>query len=213
MIWKILLTVLLSHPLFAADWPFKPMRIKPFMIKPLHLNYGSTTNANPVLKQQNFLQYPTQNRRKRRINSSYLGQFSVNQYNSNSVNNPYGQHGSKYSAQSINNQYGAYGSKYSNQSPNNPYATNAPKLYDSDGNYRGRLSTNKYDPDSVSNPYGKYGSKYSPDSINNPYGAGSPYRRDSPNNPYGNGMKIYSGNSSDTGYGNHDRNSSIYLEY
>ena len=54
----------------------------------------------------------------------------------------YGQHGSKYSSNSIS-------SKYSNDS-----ATNAPKLYDSDGNYRGKLSTNKYDPDSVSNPYG-----------------------------------------------------------
>ena len=72
----------------------------------------------------------------------------------------------------------------------NPYTTEAPRLYDSQGNYRGRLSTNPYDPDSVSNPYGRYGSPYSSESINNPYGAGSPYRNDSPYNPYGEGMTI-----------------------
>ena len=68
-----------------------------------------------------------------------------------------------------------YGSPYSNSSATNPYTTNAPKIYDKQGNYRGRLSKNPYDPESVSNPYGRYGSPYSSDSINNPYGAGNPY--------------------------------------
>lgn len=99
-------------------------------------------------------------------------------YDPRCINNPYGA-GSPYNPNSINNPYGPYGSPYSNQSANNPYATDAPKLYDSDGNYRGRLSANPYDPDSTSNPYGRYGSPYSPDSINNPYGAGNPYS----NNP------------------------------
>lgn len=67
----------------------------------------------------------------------------------------------------------AQGNPYSNQSPNNPYATDAPRIYDSQGNYRGRLSTNPYEADSTSNPYGRYGSPYSPDSINNPYATGS----------------------------------------
>ena len=72
--------------------------------------------------------------------------------------------------------YSQYGSPYSNKSWTNPDATDAPKLYDGQGNDRGRLSSNPYDPDSTSNPYGgRYGSKYSADSINNPYGAGSPY--------------------------------------
>ena len=113
----------------------------------------------------------------------YLGKLSENPYGQDSTSNDYGQYGSEHSADSINNQYGRYGSQYSNESPNNPNATNPPKLYDSDGNYRGKLSTNRYDPDSTSNPYGRYGSKYSPDSINNEYGAGSPYHADSPNNP------------------------------
>lgn len=99
-------------------------------------------------------------------------------YDPRCINNPYGA-GSPYNPNSINNPYGPYGSPYSNQSANNPYATDAPKLYDSDGNYRGRLSANPYDPDSTSNPYGRYGNPYSPDSINNPYGAGNPYS----NNP------------------------------
>src|SRR5690606_17503892 len=96
-----------------------------------------------------------------------------------------------YNANSVNNPYGTYGSQASSKSATNPYATDAPKLYDSAGNYRGKLSSNPYDADSVSNPYGRYGSKYSADSINNPYGAGNPYSSDSPTNPYGNGLSIY----------------------
>lgn len=95
-------------------------------------------------------------------------------YDPRCIDNPYGA-GNPYNPNSVNNPYGPYGSPYSNQSANNPFATDAPKLYDSDGNYRGRLSTNPYDPDSTSNPYGRYGSPYSPDSINNPYGAGNPF--------------------------------------
>lgn len=95
-------------------------------------------------------------------------------YDQNCLNNPYGA-GSPYKTNGLMNPYSQNGSKYSNKSWNNQYATDAPKIYDRKGNYRGKLSTNKYDADSVSNPYGKYGSKYSADSIKNPYGAGSPY--------------------------------------
>ena len=60
----------------------------------------------------------------------YLGNLNGNQYDPNSVNNPYGQYGSRYSPDSINNPYGQYGSRYSPDSPNNPYA--APSIrYDS----------------------------------------------------------------------------------
>lgn len=121
--------------------------------------------------------------------AKYLGQLSSNPYDINSVSNQYGA-GSRYNTDGINNPYGRYGSRYSNDSINNPYATNAPKLYDSQGNYRGKLSSNPYDPDSISNPYGRYGSKYSVDSINNKYGAGNPYNNDSPFNEYGSGLII-----------------------
>jgi hypothetical protein len=124
--------------------------------------------------------------------SQNIGNLSANPYNQNSTSNPYGA-GSSYNSNSINNQYGRYGSPYSNESVNNPYATNPPKLYDSQGNFRGNLSSNPNDPDTISNPNGRYGNSYSPDSINNPYGAGSQYKSDSPNNPYGNGLIIKGG--------------------
>ena|SRR2546427_11439175 len=95
-------------------------------------------------------------------------------YDPNCLNNPYGA-GSPYKPDGLMNPYSQYGSPYSNKSWTNPYATDTPRLYDSSGNYRGKLSTNPYDPDSVSNPYGRYGNSYSSDSLNNPYGAGNPY--------------------------------------
>lgn len=105
---------------------------------------------------------------------SYRPTSYANQYDPNSLANPYGA-GNPYKADGLMNPYSQYGSKYSNKSWRNPYATDAPKLYDSNGKYLGRFSSNPYDPDSISNPYGRYGSKYSSDSINNPYGAGNPY--------------------------------------
>jgi len=99
---------------------------------------------------------------------------SPNSFDPDSLANPYGA-GSPYKSDGLMNPYSQYGSPYSSKSWRNPYATDTPKLYDSQGNYRGKLSSNPYDPDSTANPYGRYGSPYSPDSINNPYGAGNPY--------------------------------------
>ena len=118
-----------------------------------------------------------------------LGNLTVNPYAPDSLANPYGA-GSQFKADGLNNPYSEYGSQFSNKSPNNPFATDAPKLYDQQGNYRGRLGGNPYGPDSTSNPYGRYGSQFSPDSINNPYGAGNRFAPDSPKNPYGLGWKV-----------------------
>ena len=107
--------------------------------------------------------------------TTYTPGLAGNRYNPNSLANPYGA-GSPYKTDGLMNPYSKYGSRHSNNSWTNPYATNAPKLYDANGKYLGRLSANKYDPESTSNPYGKYGNKYSSDSINNPYGAGNPYK-------------------------------------
>jgi len=90
----------------------------------------------------------------------------------------------------VTNEFCIYGNSFSNQSATNPYATEAPRLYDQQGNYRGKLNTNPYDPDSVSNPYGRYGNPYSADSLNNQFGAGNPYSPSSPTNPYGRGLRI-----------------------
>lgn len=51
--------------------------------------------------------------------------------------------------------------------PSNPYVQ-GPAIYDQNGGYHGRLSSNPYMPDSTANPYGQYGNPYSPDSLNNP---------------------------------------------
>ncbi len=80
-------------------------------------------------------------------------------YDINCLNNPYGG-GNPYKADGLINRYSRYGSPYSNDSWTNPYATNAPKIYDQNGEYHGRLSANPYDPDSVANPYGRYGNPY-----------------------------------------------------
>lgn len=110
----------------------------------------------------------------------YRGQLSANPYKQNSISNPYGQYGNPYSSNSLNNPYGA----------GNPYNNKPVKLYDGNGNYRGKITNNPYDSDSIDNPYGKYGNPYSSDSIRNPYGAGNPYRNDSPTNPYGDGLMM-----------------------
>ncbi|BEQ13136.1 hypothetical protein [Desulfoferula mesophila] len=95
-------------------------------------------------------------------------------YDPDCLNNPFGA-GSPYKPDGLMNPYSEYGSPYSNKSWTNPYATNPPKLYDSKGKYRGRLSVNPNLPDSTSNPYGRYGNPYSSESINNPYGPGNPF--------------------------------------
>ncbi len=118
-----------------------------------------------------------------------LGNLSANPFDYESSSNPFGK-GSPFAPNSINNTFGPYGSPFSNKSATNPFATDAPTLYDQQGNYRGKLSANPYDPDSTSNQFGRYGSPFSPDSVNNQFGAGSPFRPDSPNNPYGKGWKI-----------------------
>jgi hypothetical protein len=41
-------------------------------------------------------------------NGRYLGNLNSNQYDPNSVSNPYGRYGSQYSPDSINNPYGQY---------------------------------------------------------------------------------------------------------
>jgi hypothetical protein len=121
---------------------------------------------------------------------TYLGQLSANRFTTDSTSNPFGA-GSRFNPDGVNNRLGTYGSELSPYSVRNPFATDAPKLFDSQGNYRGKLSSNPFDPDSISNPFGRYGSRFSPDSINNPFGAGNPFSPDSPTNPFGRGLSIY----------------------
>lgn len=136
--------------------------------------YQNPYLANPPYQSnyQTAAPYRPLNQRRRPI-----ANLNANPYDPDSLANPYGA-GSPYKADGLMNPYSQYGSKFSNKSWTNPYATQAPKLYDQNGNYKGKLSTNPYDADSTSNPYGRYGSQFSHDSINNPYGAGNPYSTD-----------------------------------
>ena len=52
----------------------------------------------------------------------FHGYVNSNQFDPNSISNPYGRYGSPYSPESVNNPYGRWGSPYSPDSANNPYA-------------------------------------------------------------------------------------------
>jgi hypothetical protein len=120
----------------------------------------------------------------------YLGQLGGNRFDPDSTSNPFGA-GNQFNPNSVKNDFGPYGNPFSPNSARNPYAIDTPRLYDGQGNYRGKLSSNPLDPDSVSNPFGRYGNRFSPDSVNNPFGAGNPFSPSSPNNPFGQGLSIY----------------------
>lgn len=74
---------------------------------------------------------------------TFLGIISKDSYDLNSINNKYGNYGSRYSATSIFNEYGNYGGQYSAMSPFNPYSNTPPKLY-IDKSFAGYLTVNSY---------------------------------------------------------------------
>jgi hypothetical protein len=81
-------------------------------MKRLSLIAAAVVLATPALAQSPRLYAP---------DGTYLGNLNTNQFDPNSVSNPYGQYGSQYSPNSINNPYGQYGSPYSPNSVRNPF--------------------------------------------------------------------------------------------
>lgn len=77
---------------------------------------------------------------------TFLGCLNCSKYDSGSVCNKYGEHGSKYAADSIWNKYGNFGSKYSSESPWNKYASEPPVIVDEAGNFYGYLTANSFNP-------------------------------------------------------------------
>jgi hypothetical protein len=57
---------------------------------------------------------------------NFHGNVNANQFDPDSIANPYGRYGSPFSADSINNPYGQYGGRFAPQSPSNPYGTGMP---------------------------------------------------------------------------------------
>jgi len=86
----------------------------------------------------------------------YIGNLNTSKFEQNSVHNEFGSYGNPFSPLSINNKFGIYGSDFSVYSVNNPYAFYAPKLFDVNGVYLGKLSANKFDVESISNPMSIY---------------------------------------------------------
>jgi hypothetical protein len=82
-------------------------------MKRLALIVAAVVLATPAMAQSPRLYAP---------DGTYLGNLNTNQFDPNSVSNPYGQYGSPYSPNSINNPYGQYGNPYSPNSVRNPYA-------------------------------------------------------------------------------------------
>jgi hypothetical protein len=49
---------------------------------------------------------------------TYRGNLNNNEFDTNSVANPFGKYGSEFSPDSVNNEFGKYGNPYSNQYSN-----------------------------------------------------------------------------------------------
>lgn len=93
------------------------------------------------------------------IDQNYLGNLSANPFDYDSTANQFGK-GSPFAPNGINNPFSPYGSPFSNKSATNPFATDAPRLYDQQGHYRGKLSANPFDPDSTANPFGRLARRF-----------------------------------------------------
>src|SRR5262245_58559224 len=83
----------------------------------------------------------------------YLGQYNLNEFDPNSVLNPFGRYGSEFSPDSINNPFGRYGSEFSPGSARNPFSVTPPTLYNQTLPMgRAPLTTNPYLPFGVQPP-------------------------------------------------------------
>lgn len=81
----------------------------------------------------------------------FLGCLNCSEYDSGSVFNKFGDHGSPYATDSIFNRYGDYGSPYSDSSACSRYASDPPIVVDRQGNAYGRLTVNRF-AYQISNP-------------------------------------------------------------
>lgn len=82
---------------------------------------------------------------------TFLGCISCSEYDSDSILNEYGPHGSRYSSESIHNHYSEYGSPYSSYSACSRYASDPPVIVDGEGGFYGRLTLNKYHAQATKN--------------------------------------------------------------
>lgn len=81
-----------------------------------------------------------------RNNDVFLGCLTCDRFNSASVLNSTGPHGSRFAIDSIWNRYGDYGSRFSTYSPCNRFGTNPPVVVDRQGNFYGYLTISQTFP-------------------------------------------------------------------
>jgi HYDIN/CFA65/VesB family protein len=74
----------------------------------------------------------------------FLGCYSCNRLDSDSVFNEFGSYGSRFSSTSIWNHFSDYGSKFSSDSACNEFASNPPVLVDESGKFYGALTVNRF---------------------------------------------------------------------
>jgi len=85
--------------------------------------------------------------------TQFLGHFSClfcEEFDPDSINNPYGTYGSQFSPTSMRYQFGTYGSQFSNSSPCYEFASNPPRVYNSSRTvYYGELTLNQFRRDAI----------------------------------------------------------------
>ena len=88
--------------------------------------------------------------------SVYLGCYNCSDYDSDSICNEYGSHGSEYSSVSVWNEFATFGSKYGLSSPWNEYSSSVevPALVDGDGAFYGYFTINIYRVEAFSEALG-----------------------------------------------------------
>jgi hypothetical protein len=82
----------------------------------------------------------------------YLGCWSCDQFNAESIHNEFGTYGSEFSTTSINNEFSTYGSKFGANAACNELSSTAPSLFSPGLDiYYGLLSVNILATDSICN--------------------------------------------------------------
>lgn len=80
---------------------------------------------------------------------TYLGCLNCSSFETDSVKNTFGQHGSKFASESILNAFSEFGGRFGAFSPCNPYSADPPVIVDRQGNFYGRLTISPTHPQRV----------------------------------------------------------------
>jgi len=82
---------------------------------------------------------------------TFLGCLNCSKFDTNSVSNTFGPHGSAFASDSIFNQFGYFGSTFSSLSVCSVFAGNPPIVVNQKGESYGRLTLNAMAPNAIKN--------------------------------------------------------------